>query len=243
MRVEAGLQDNPNSPTSNAPATVTRPAPALPRPLLIPAKTMATSVEVNSPKGCLATRGYSDSAVPSCRTTAVQESKNQGPTAQSPAGLIKDVNELGLQWTQPIHGKPRPNFQLPCFKTLGISSRLPDALLTPPDEAIVGSKPAIPPGLSARSSSFPPANMPKTPSPDRSDLATILGREPATNEASGSAQPAKVATEALDTVEEEGTGPTSSSSEDEGLDPAHKGWIVDAVEAAGKLNLYSESTK
>lgn len=49
------------------------------------------------------------------------------------------------------------------------------------------------------------------------------------------------AIEALDTVEEEGTGPMNSSSETGEVDPARAGWIVDAVEAAGKLNLCSKN--
>lgn len=61
-------------------------------------------------------------------------------------------------------------------------------------------------------------------------------------EASSSTQPAKAATEALDTVEEEGTGPMGSSSEDGDVDPARAGWIVDAVEAAGKLNVLTGNT-
>lgn len=240
MKTGLALQDIPDDPTSNAPAAVTKMAPALPRPSL-PAKTMTSLPESQPSVGYIPTRGYSDSAVPGCRATAVKERGNCSHLGTSQTGLVEDVSESGLTLTQSIHVKPRPNFQLPCFGTLGISSRFQHALLTPPDEAIVEFQPAIPPALIPRSSSYPPTNIPKSPSPEYSDLAAILGRDPSVNVASSAAHPAIIATEALDTVEEEGTGPMSSSSEDEDVGPARGGWIVDAVEVAGKLNLCMEN--
>jgi len=241
MRPGLALQEIPDNPTRNASAAVTKMAPALPRPSL-PAKQMTSLPESQPSMGYMTTRGYSDSAVPGCRATAVKERGDYGHLGLSQTGLVEVVSESGLTLTQSIHVKSRPNFQLPCFRTLGISSRFPHALLTPPDEAIVEFKPAIPPGLIPRSSSYPPINIPKTPSPECNDLAAILGRDPSANAASSTAPPAIVATETLDTVEEEGAGPMSSSSEDEDVGPARGGWIVDAVEVAGKLNLCLENT-
>lgn len=228
--------------------------------------------------------------------------------------------------------KARRLLQLPCFKTLGISSRSPAALLTPPDESVIDLNAPQPPGLIPRSSSQPPPNMPKTPSPERSDFPAMLGSDPSNTQASGTSQPDMVpielkgdsmaslgtdlssthisnsdqpemasikpmddsaatvntghssneassssqlptaligpkgtsagivgidlsnteassstqvptaATENQDTAEEHGTGPTSSSSEDDDLDPAHARWIVDAVDTAGMPKFPAIST-
>jgi len=236
MRTNPGLQDI--SATSNDPATVTKLAPALPRPLR-PAQNMATSFDVNPTKEYLTTRGYSDSAVPHCRATVAKEYENHRPTGPLPADLVDHVDERGIKSTQSVHLKSRPQFQLPCFKTLGIASRLPYALLTPPDDTILDLKAAVPPNPTSRSSSYPPANMPKTPSPERTDLTAILTNDLSITEASGSAQPSMAATEPQDIVDEEATGPMSSSSEDEDVDHAYAGWIEDAVDTAGKLTLSS----
>lgn len=215
----------------NVPPTVTTLAPALPQPSL-PAQAVDPSMEVTPEKGYLTNRGYSDSAVPGCRATVANGNDSHNVDSPSQNGMADPVIANGI-WstTQAVHVKSRPQFQLPCFKSLGISSRLPDAPLTPPDESVVDLITTAPSFIS-RSSSYPPANMPKTPSPERSDIAAILGNLSIT-EGSSSTQPTVAATAPQDSIEQEGTGPTSSSSEDEELDPAHAGWIVDAVEAAG----------
>ena len=129
----------------------------------------------------------------------------------------------------------RENLQLPCFQALGIASRPPAALLTPPDETTFDLKPILPPSLTSRSSSYPPPNMPKTPSPERSDFAAILDNDLSNTVAPDATQPDIAPINPQETTEEQGTGPTSSSSEDEDVDPAHAAWIVHAIDAVGML--------
>lgn len=228
------LQNCLESVSRNAPTTVTKLASALPRPLML-AQKMVDSNEATSVNGPLATiRSHSDPAIQSCRTTVAHDfvgPESKESIEAEPTNIIEDLDPDHIQAT---HVKPRPHFQLPSFKQLGIFSRVPDALLTPPDETSIELKPDMPLNLIPRSSSYPPANLPKTPSPDRSDFNTILGSKNSMAKASESGAPAVTITATHETIQEEGSGPTSSSSEGGDRDHAHAGWMVDAVEAAGK---------
>ena len=139
--------------------SVTTQALALPKPSM-PTQDVEVSLEHPIPKGPLSSRGYSDSAVPSCRLSGAkvkQIGKEKNLTSNS-----QSMNE---STPLPLNVNARENLRLPCFKSLGISSRLPDALLTPPDEGVLELT-QLPSNPINRSASFPP-NMPKTPSPDR----------------------------------------------------------------------------
>lgn len=230
------VQSYPESVSCNAPTTVTKLASALPRHLM-PAQNMKDSNEATSVNGPLATiRSHSDSAIQGCRTPVADDSVGGPESKESLEADPTDIiEELDPDHVQAPHVKPRPHFQLPSFKQSGIFSRVPDALLTPPDETIIELKPDMQPNLIPRSSSFPPANLPKTPSPDRSDLRTILGNNNSMAKTSQTGAPAVTITATHETIQEEGSGPTSSRSDGGDRDLANASWMVDAVEAAGKL--------
>ena len=224
-------------------------------------------------------RGYSDSEIPSCRATRAKKHDIYHLNGLSHNNLAAPVsNDLGApvldadaKQTEPQHVKTRGNLQLPSFKTLGISSRLPAALLTPPDESILDLRPVSPPNLISRSSSQPPPNMLKTPSPDRGDFlllpgtgvpstqnlgfekmslapiepneksATVPSSNLSNTEAPSSPQAAVAMVEPQETSQEpsqeQAAVPTSSSNGEEAFEPAHDIWTVDAINAAGMLDL------
>ena len=223
---------------------------ARPQPSM-PAQDETSSIKRFSSKEHVATRGHSDSAIMTCRSTRYDEhdlSNLGGPLQKDqavPFSLPEDRNGhigsvLGAQHSMPLHVKARENLHLPCFKMLGISSRLPDALLTPPDETIINLGSTAPPSsLIPRSSSYPPPYMPKTPSPDRPEFHSIPGNQLSTNTATSSEQPQSSSIESLEKGEKQATESASSGSEngDPGLVPA--GWLVNVINAAGELLLLS----
>jgi len=228
--------DNPlNHSSDNATNKMTTEASVWPQPLMPNRENVASSIGETSLKGCRSTRGYSDSLVPNCLASKENklESDNFAGLAINDRASSSTNHETGL--LLPLHMKARQNLQLPSFKSLGIASRLPDALLTPPDESIFElGKPATLSHFS-RSSSFPPS-MPKTPSPDLTDFASEVGYTLTTSRAPSSTQPTMPTTEPEGNADEEdGTGPISSSSEDEEYLPEPPGWLTEAVEPVGKF--------
>lgn len=195
---------------------------------------VASSIGEPPSKGGMCIRGYSDSVVPSC--LASQENKlehgNLAGLANKDRASASTVQGTGL--LLPQHVKARLNLHLPSFKSLGIASRLPNALLTPPDENISEFEKPAPLSCFNRSSSFPPS-MPKTPSPDITDLSSnmsnMLSLTAATNN-THAATPA--APTEVNKSDQDGTGPLSpSGEEDPVMDSDHPGWIAEALEAVG----------
>ena len=186
-------------------------------------------------KGGLNSRGYSDSVVPCFRSSHSEGQKFRDEAV----ALQKDL--AGAAVDQPgdipqLNMKARQNLQLPSFNFLGIASRLPDALLTPPDEATIDFQGHAQPNLISRSSSYPSSNIPKTPSPERPDFTVTPSNNMSTTEASGSTERAAPATESESKEkeqEEDGEGTMSSSSEEEDTLPDQAGWLVDAANVVG----------
>ena len=201
-----------------------------PQPLMPDQENVASSTGNVPLKNNISIRGHSDSIVPSCR--ASREKKLE---LNSFAGISNGKRTAAMNKTaiSPLHVRARQNLRLPSFKALGIASRLPDALLTPPDESTIQFRKPAPPSYFSRSSSFPPS-IPKTPSPDLTDFALNMDNVLST-QSSSSTQPAVpiAETEGMET-EPYGSGPMSSSSEEEELPPNYPGWLVEAVEAVGK---------
>lgn len=214
-------------------------APARPQPFMPNQDNVACSPTKAIPKDVVNTRGYSDSVVPSFRSSRVKDEEVYdlaGP-------LQNDLVAAGIhpEHIPPLIMKARRTLQLPSFKTLGIASRLPDALLTPPDEATINlERPALQNSIS-RSSSFPPSNMPKTPSSDRNENEVIVANSMSTTEASGSTQAVKPATEDKGKEKEKKEGPegpmSSSSDEDDALSD-RAGWLTDPVNAVGTFQRF-----
>lgn len=184
-------------------------------------------------------RGYSDSIVPHCQAILKNGYEGNDRFTPSTSDLVRTGHCSEIPINKPVsksqHSKLRQQLQLPSFKSLGISTRRPDALLTPPDEGIIDLKPVGPPILISRSSSYPPSNMPKTPSPDITNFATRLSNELSTAEASGSTPPTTTNADPTEAPGDHGNASLSSSSGGEGADPSQAGWLVEAVELAGKL--------
>ena len=226
--------DYPGSLYPNAPNPVTplaRPQPAM------STLDVASGPESLPPKECSTTRGYSDSVVPCCWAS---KDKAENFHDFSDNDLVKHILPTGTRSILPIRVKSRTNLQLPSFKTLGISSRLPDPLFTPPDESI---DPSInpPPTFISRSSSYPPTNMPNTPSPDRGEIlasSSIVGLSTGV-EASSSVQPSTVPIEPQGSREVHGTGSPDSASEDESVEDRRAAWLVEPINAASKLDIPS----
>lgn len=218
----------------NATAKMTMQASVRPQPPMPDQENVASSIGEAPPKGGLAVRGYSDSLVPSCLASQEKKSELEDPMglANNDRSTAGNMQETGLLSPQV---KPRFHLHLPSFKSLGIASRLPDTLLTPPDESTTESGKPAPLSYFNRSSSFPPS-MPKTPSPDINDLApniinmlTLAGTANMTQAAISAAETGVIE------HEQEGTGPLSSSSEEDPLpDHDHPGWLMEALEAVGK---------
>lgn len=217
-------------------------ASARPQPFLLD-QDVASSMDGMSSKACLNPRGYSDSEVPSC--TASEE--KQYHIGDFVAPVLNDLADAAIQttdmhWLPPLV-KGREHLQLPSFRALGISSRIPDALLTPPDETIIHDWMATPTPTSfpsaSRRSSYPAINMPKTPSPDHSDFTSVLGHIATASEASNAAasNPPNLAGSGAQAGDAEyGTDPMRSDSESSDAVPGQFDWLKDATDALGELH-------
>lgn len=211
---------------------------ARPRPF-VPDQDVAASIEDTSLKASLNSRGYSDSELPSCRASG---DKKYHLCDYAPPAL-NDLVAAATTPTANMHSSPplvkcRQNLQLPSFKSLGISSRVPDALLTPPDETTIHDLMTTPPPTSfpsgSRRSSYPAINMPKTPSPDRSDFTSVLGYIATASEApttTASSQPTLAFSATQAGNAEHGTDPTRSDSEDSDVIPGQFDWLKEAINA------------
>ena len=198
---------------------------------------MASSIEHARATQSMSSRGCSDSAI-SCHLSTMGEicGVHESSACLPDVAVTRTAQPRWKLQQRPIQVKAKGNLHLPCFKTLGISSRLPNALLTPPDESIIGFQPDTAPNLIPRSLSYPPANMPKTPSPDRSDFATALNTEFAASQASSSTLPSVAPMEPQVSIENQGTVAPNLSGDDENVDTTRTGWLVDATEAASMPN-------
>lgn len=218
---------------------MTTKAPARPQPFL-PDQDVASSIDDIPPKTCLNSRGYSDSEVPSCRAS---EEKQYNISDFAPP-VLNDLAAAGIQTTD-MHSLPplvkgRQHLQLPSFRSLGISSRIPDALLTPPDETTIHDYMTPPPPtslpLASRRSSFPAINMPKTPSPDRSDFTSMLGHVATASETptAASNHPILAVSTAQADDAERGTDPMESDSESSDAVPGRFDWLKHATDVLGE---------
>ena len=198
--------------------------PSLPDPHAIPSLERASNASVN-------TRGYSDSALPYCRAIMMKHPETIKDVISSSANLdgAGDRSEIAMIIQQ--RGRPRQNLRLPSFKTLGIPACPPDALLTPPDESTIDLKPAAPPVLISRSSSYPPSNMPDLADRSNTPIQSLSTTVPSVSTSSPTA-----ATEPLDTTKQQEEVPPASSDEAADLTSIQGGWIAEAVQAAGKTD-------
>lgn len=198
----------------------------------------ANSIEGIPSKACLNCRGYSDSDLPSCRASGEKKYHISDFAAPVPNDLAAATIETTNMHSLLPLVKCRQHLQLPSFRSLGISSRVPDALLTPPDETIIQDC-MIPPPLTSfpsasRRSSYPALNMPKTPSPDRSDFTSTLGQVATASEApttTASNHQSIAVSEAQAGNAEHGTDPTRSDSEDSDAVPGQFDWLKEATDA------------
>ena len=137
----------------------------------------------------------------------------------------------------PSNVKPRQQLRLPSFKSLGIATPYPDALLTPPDEAsLIHWKPPTL-GMSDPPTSQPSRElvgmdsrvaMPEAP--------TFSGSVPEGN----TSAPSSAAAPPLITVhkDEKGDGGSTSSSDEA---PETPSWIERATQVVGRLRLHAQS--
>ena len=197
------------------------------------------------PKAGLNARGYSDSELPSCRASGTGKIKYHVCDLSHP--FPDDLDATAIQTTNmnplPPLGKPRQGLQLPSFKSLGISSRVPDALLTPPDETTIHDMMTTPPPTSFpsafRRSSYPLVNMPKTPSPDRPDFTSGLGHIASASEATSTTASSHLAfavSEAQSGNAGHGADPTRSDSEGSDVVPGQFDWLMEAADALGEIH-------
>ena len=190
-------------------------------------------------------RGYSDSVVPTSRATEYNK-QNVLHLATRLQNAFAAEGTYGPTDTSLPSVRPRQNFQLPSFQSLGIASRTPDAPLTPPDESTIQLQQFSQPFFISRTSSFPPTSMPKHPVTDKPHLAPLRANEPPTTDASGCTQSATPTAEVEATEkgkEEDGEGLTSSSSEEDELTPEQDRWLLDAAHAVGKFQACSPNVK
>ena len=212
---------------------------------LVPDPNLANSIKGEGilSKACLNSRGYSDSELPSCRASG---EKNYH-LCDFAAPVLNDLAAAATQVTA-MHSlqppvKCRQHLQLPSFRSLGISSRVPDALLTPPDETTIHDMMTNPPPTSfpsaSRRSSYPAINMPKTPSPDRSDFTPMLGHVITASEAPNTAT-SDHATLAISEAQagnaEHGIVLRRSDSEGSDAVPGLFDWLKEATDALGELH-------
>ena len=210
---------------------------------LVPDQDVAGSIERMSSGAGVNCRGYSDSEIPSCKASG----EKKYHICDFAAAVRSDPAASAVQTTN-MHSLPslvksrQQHLQLPSFKSLGISSRIPDALLTPPDETIIHDLMEAPPPTSFpsafRRSSYPALNMPKTPSPDRPNFSSVLGHVATASEASttnASNQPSLSETQAGN--REHGTDPSRSDSEGSDAVSGQFDWLKEATDALGELHL------
>lgn len=216
-------------------------ASARPQPL-VPDQDVASSLEMMPSKGCLSSRGYSDSEVPSCRASGQKKYHICDFAAPVPSDLVVAAIQTTNMHSLPPLVKCRQHLQLPSFRALGISSRIPDALLTPPDETAIQDWMTTPPTsfpTASRRSSYPAINMPKTPSPDRSDFTSVLGYLATASEAptttASNHQSLAVSTAQAGNAEH-GTDPTRSDSEGSDVVPGQFDWLKEATDALSELS-------
>ena len=201
---------------------------------------VASSMKELPSTACLNSRGYSDSELPSCRASG--EKKYHICNFTTP--VLNDLAAAAIETTD-MHSLPplvkcRQHLQLPSFRSLGISSRVPDALLTPPDEIMIHDMMTTPPTSfpsTSRRSSYPAINMPKTPSPDRPDFTSVLGHVATASEASTtnvSNHPSFAASEAQAGNAEHGTDPSRSDSEGSDAVSGQFDWVKEATDALGE---------
>ena len=225
---------------------MTTKASSRPQPL-VPDQDVASSLEMMPSKGCLSSRGYSDSEVPSCRASGQKKYHICDFAAPVPNDLAAVATQTTNMHSLPPLVKCRQHLQLPSFRSLGISSRVPDALLTPPDESAIQDWMTTPPTsfpTASRRSSYPAINMPKTPSPDRSDFTSALGYLATASEApttTASNHPSLAVSTAQAGNAEHGTDPTRSDSEGSDLLPGQFDWLKEATDALGELREIIES--
>lgn len=203
--------------------------------LPIPSQNVASAVQEVP---CFSARGYSDSVIPSRRTTMMNEQKMYDPNAMSTIGLVASPIATANMPLLPRFVKSRQNLRLPSFKSLGISSRIPDALLTPPDETTIldWSHPPPTSSIISRTSSLTSGVVPKTPSPDRTDISSVLGNMNTASEAPASTQLTMATTEAHADENEDGVAPMSSDSEGSNHDYSND-WLIGTTQALRKLFL------
>lgn len=209
---------------------------------LMPDQVVASSTEGIPPIACLNSRGYSDSELPSCRASGHKKHHICAFAAPVLNDLNAPANRSTDMYSLPPLVKCRQHLQLPSFRLLGISSRVPDALLTPPDETTIQDCMATPTPTSfpsaMRRSSYPAISMPKTPSPDRSDFTSVLGHVTTASEApttTATNHPNQAGSDAQAGNAEHGTDPMSSDSEDSDTVPGQFDWLKEATDALGKL--------
>ena len=207
---------------------------------LVPEHDVASSMEGMPLKAGFSSRGYSDSDLPSCRASGGKKYHLCDFVAPVLNDLAADVIQNTDMQSPAIPVKHRQHLQLPSFKSLGISSRVPDALLTPPDEATIHDCLSSPAQTSfpsvSRRFSYPAIAMPKTPSPDQSDSTSVLGSVATTSEASttGSNPPTLAASELQVGNAELGTDPMGSDSENSDVVPSRFEWLKEATDVLGE---------
>ena len=190
-------------------------------------------------------RGYSDSVVPTSRATEHNNQKTLHLATRLQNAFAAEGTD-GRTDTSLPSVRPRQNFQLPSFQSLGIASRTLDAPPTPPDESIIQLQQFSQPFFLSRTSSFPPTSMPKHPVTDKPHLAPLRANELPTTDAPGCNQSATPKAEAEATgkrEDEDGEGLTSSSSEEDESTPEQARWLLDAANAVGKFQAFSPTVK
>ena len=211
---------------------------------LVPHQHVSSSIEEMSSKCTLTSRGYSDSEIPSCKASGEKKYHICHLAAPVRNDLVAASDQSpNMNSLPPLVKYRQQHLQLPSFTSLGISSRVPDALLTPPDETIIYDMMTTPPPTSfpsaSRRSSYPAVNMPKTPSPDRPDFASVLGHVATASEASAtdaSNQASLAVSEAQAGNVEHGTDPSESDSEGSDALSGQFDWLKEATDALGKLH-------
>ena len=210
---------------------------------LVPDLDVACSIEAFPSKAGLNSRGYSDSEIPSCKASGGKR-YHIGDFAPVRSDLAAVAGQTTNMHSLPPLVKGRQqHLQLPSFKSLGISSRVPDALLTPPDESLIYDLMEAPPPTSFpsvfRRSSYPALNMPKTPSPDRPGFSSVLGLVATASEASAtdaSNQPSLPVSETQAGNLEHGADPSRSDSEGSDTVSGQFDWLKEATDALGELH-------
>ena len=209
-----------------------------------PLETVASSIEEMSSKSSSTSRGYSDSEIPSCRASGEKKYHICHLAASVRNDLVAASDQsTNMNSLPPLVKYRQQHLQLPSFTSLGISSRVPDALLTPPDECIIHDMMTTPLPTSfpsaSRRSSYPAVIMPKTPSPDRPDFTSVLGHVVTTSEASNtdaSNQAPLAVSEAQAGNPEHGTDPSESDSGGSDARSGQFDWLMEATDALGKLS-------